>query len=49
MNAFGLEILYNKGDMYYTAEKNVDLFVCPASFIIPRVSDQLILHSSLGP
>ena len=29
--------------MSSTAEKNVDLYVCPASFIISRVSDQLIL------
>ena len=30
-------------DMSSTAEKNVDLYVCPANFIISRVSDQLIL------
>ena len=30
-------------DMSSTAEKNVDLYVDAASFIISRVSDQLIL------
>ena len=29
--------------MSSTPEENVDLYVCPASFIIGRVSDQLIL------
>ena len=43
MKPVGLEILYNKRDVSYTAEKNVDLYVCPASFIISRVSDQPIL------
>ena len=29
--------------MSSTAEQIVDLYVCPASFIVSRVSDQLIL------
>ena len=37
-----LEILYNKA-ICYLQMKNVDLYICPTSFIISRVGDQLIL------
>ena len=36
------EILYYK-EICHLQLKNVDLYVCPASFILSRVSDQLIL------
>ena len=37
-----LKVLYNK-EICHLQLKKVDLYVCPASFIISRVSDQLIL------